>query len=57
MGIETLVATMVQIYEFLVKKLPYGLRKVGVETVNETMREISTDLGHNTWQHTRKAEE
>ena len=57
MGIETLVATMVQIYEFLVKKLPYGLRKVGVETVNETMREISTDLGHNTWQHTRKAGE
>ena len=52
MRLETLVGTMVQIYEFLVKKLPCGLRKVGVETVNETMREISTDLGQNTWQHT-----
>ena len=57
MRLETLVGTMLQIYEFLVKKLSYGLRKVGVETVNETMREISTDLGQNTWQHTKKAEE
>ena len=40
----TLVGTMVLIYEVLVKKFGYGLREVGVETVNERMREIITDL-------------
>lgn len=40
--------------EVLVKKLAYELRRVGVETVNETVGEISTDLGRDTWEHTSK---
>ena len=47
--VETLVETIAHIYKVLVKKLAYGLRrKVGVEIVNETMGEISTDLGQET---------
>ena len=48
--IETLGETVSQIYaEVLCKKLAYGLRKVGVKTANETLGEISTDLGRDTW--------
>ena len=46
--VETLVETIAHIYKVLVKKLAYGQRKVGVEIVNETMGEISTDLGQET---------
>ena len=50
MEIETLGETVSQIYaEVLCKKLAYGLRKVGVKTANETLGEISTDLGRGTW--------
>ena len=55
MELEILAETMAQLYaEVLVKKLAYVLRKVGVETVNETVGNISTDLGRDTWQHTSK---
>ena len=48
--IETLAKTVAQRYaEVLCKKLAYGLRKVGVKTANETLGEISTDLGRDTW--------
>ena len=56
MELEILAETMARLYaEVLVKKLAYVLRKVGVKTVNETVGEISTDLGRDTWQHTSKA--
>ena len=43
--LEILAETMARLYaEVLVKKLAYVLRKVGVETENETVGEISTDL-------------
>ena len=50
MQIETLGET-VSIWdaEVLCKKLAYGLSKVGVKRANETLGEISTDLGRDTW--------
>ena len=43
--LEILAETMARLYaEVLVKKLAYVQRKVGVETVNETVGEITTDL-------------
>ena len=48
MEVETPFETIAQIYKVLVKKLAHGLRKVGVEIVNDTMGEISTDLGQET---------
>ena len=55
MELEILAETMARLYaEVLVKKLAYVLRKVGVKVGNETVGEISTDLGRDTWQHTSK---
>ena len=67
METETLGETVAQKYaEVLLKKLAYGLRKVDVETVNETVAQIKsqppvdtdrhTRTGgvRDTWQHTRK---
>ena len=55
MELEILAETMARLYaEVLVKKLAYELRKVGVKTVNETVGEISKDLGRDTWEHTSK---
>ena len=67
MEIETLGEPVAQTYaEVLKKKLAYGLRKVDVETVNETVTEVkaqalvdtvrhtSTDGSRRTWQHTTK---
>jgi len=65
--IETLGEPAAQRYaEALIKNFAYGLRKVDVKTVNETVEEVkaqalvdtvrhtSTDRRQRTWQHTTK---